>query len=116
MWGTAGEVTFFYEPLHMDVPMLADQQELLSTIQLCADSECSLEERMGVMDDRERWERAAVDDIEEIFFYKHASNHFYLEIYLQNWYNSLFCRNYNFKLLFLQLTFWFLLFLSQTLN
>ena len=28
MRDTAGEVTFFYWPLYMDVPVLADQQEL----------------------------------------------------------------------------------------
>ena len=38
IWGTAGEtrtnsqVMFFYEPLHMDVPLLANQQELTSTL------------------------------------------------------------------------------------
>ena len=46
-------VTFFCGPLHIDVQVLVDQQELIC--QLCADTGCSLEDLPGVIDDRDGW-------------------------------------------------------------
>ena len=44
-------------PLHMDIPVLASQQEPTKN-QLCTETGCSLEDLSGVMDDRdELWER-----------------------------------------------------------
>ena len=57
MWDTAIEgrtnskVTFFNGPLHLDVPVLADQQEH----KLCPDTWCNLEDLPGAVNDRDGW-------------------------------------------------------------
>ena len=48
------EVTFSYGPLHVDDPVLVDQQKLACR-QLCADTGCSLEDLPGAMDHRDGW-------------------------------------------------------------
>ena len=48
---TNSSVTFFYGPLRMYLPVLADQQEA----QLCADTGFSLENLPRAIDDRDRW-------------------------------------------------------------
>ena len=45
--------TFSYWPLHMDVPVLVDQQEV--TYKYCVDTDCSLEDVPRAMDDRDNW-------------------------------------------------------------
>ena len=51
MWDTArkarmnSQITFFYGPLHMDVPARAYLH------QLCVDTGCNLEDLSGMMDD-----------------------------------------------------------------
>ena len=47
----AGEVTFSYGPLQMDVPV-----RNLPKKQLCMDTECSLEDLPEAMDDRDEWQ------------------------------------------------------------
>ena len=46
---------FFYGPLNIDSPVLADQQKIYIH-QLCADTGCSLEDLLGVIDDRDGWQ------------------------------------------------------------
>ena len=62
MLGNAGEVrtntleTFSYGFLHMDAPVLADQQRLIH-IKFLVDTECSLKDLPESMDDKDRWQK-----------------------------------------------------------
>ena len=61
-WRSKGELLsdFFYGPLHMNVPVLADQQEL---IYISADTWYSLEDLLGVMDYRDEWRESSNDAV-----------------------------------------------------
>ena len=64
------------DPLHMDVPVLADKQE--PTYNNCMDTRWSLEDLSEVMDDRDKWREeseksmpsAQTDDEEEALFFQ----------------------------------------------
>ena len=53
---------FSYGLLHMDTPVLANQQIYIH--QLCVDTECNLEDLQGTINDRDGWlERESVNSV-----------------------------------------------------
>ena len=49
---------FFYGPLHMDVPVFVNQQELIYISSVW--TQCSLEDLLGVMDDMDGWKKSMI--------------------------------------------------------
>ena len=58
-------VRFSYGHLHMDMPVLANQQRPILH-KLCVNIAYNLEDLPGVMDDRERW-RQRVKELHAVF-------------------------------------------------
>ena len=50
-------MTFFYGPLHMNMPVLADQQGLTYITPMLVVIGYSLEDLPGVIDKRDRWRK-----------------------------------------------------------
>ena len=88
-------MTFSYGPIHMDEPVLDNQETYLQ--QFCTDRRCSLEDLPGAMDDEDDWQEtvreihAQLDDDDDDlwFWYKLTYNKKLVELslFIYRWYS-----------------------------